>query len=44
VALVDADGTWLAIAVVPASVQDRDTLDALDPGKAAWPKAWWDSS
>ena len=37
VALVDADGTWLAVAVVPASVQDRDTLDALDPGKAAWP-------
>ena len=23
--------------VVPASVQDRDTLEALDPGKAAWP-------
>jgi transposase len=37
VALVDADGTWLAIAVVPASVQDRDTLAALDAGKAAWP-------
>jgi transposase len=37
VALVDADGTWLAVAVVPASVQDRDTLEALDPGKAAWP-------
>ena len=37
VALVDADGTWLAIAVVPASVQDRNTLDALDAGKAAWP-------
>jgi putative transposase len=37
VALVDADGLWLAIAVVPASVQDRDTLEALDPGKAAWP-------
>src|SRR3954463_9892696 len=37
VALVDADGTWLAIAVVPASVQDRDTLAALDVGKAAWP-------
>src|SRR4051812_4350403 len=35
VALVDADGTWLAVAVVPASVQDRDTLEALDPGKAA---------
>src|SRR3954454_17764852 len=37
VALVDADGTWLAVAVVPASVQDLDTLEALDPGKAAWP-------
>jgi putative transposase len=37
VALVDADGTWLAVAVVPASVQDRDTLEALDPGKAAGP-------
>ena len=37
VALVDADGIWLAVAVVPASVQDRDTLEALDPGKAAWP-------
>src|SRR3712207_1797032 len=37
VALVEAEGTWLAIAVVPASVQDRDTLEALDPGKAAWP-------
>ena len=37
VALVDADGTWLAVAVVPASVQDRDTLEALDASKAAWP-------
>src|SRR5215212_1252301 len=37
VALVDADGTWLAIAVIPASVQDRDTLTALDAGKATWP-------
>src|SRR6185437_13417607 len=37
VALVDADGTWLAVAVVPASVQDRDTREALDAGKAAWP-------
>src|SRR5215204_6505185 len=37
VALVDAAGTWLAVAVVPASVQDRDTLTALDAGKAAWP-------
>ncbi|HET6520613.1 MAG TPA: IS5 family transposase, partial [Geminicoccaceae bacterium] len=37
VALVDADGHWLAVAVVPASVQDRDTLPALDTGKACWP-------
>ena len=37
VALVDADGNWLAVAVVPASVQDRDTLSALDAGKAEWP-------
>ncbi len=37
VALVDADGTWLAVAVVPASVQDRDALPALEAGKAAWP-------
>ena len=37
VALVDADGTWLAIAVVPASTQERDTLPALDDGKAEWP-------
>jgi putative transposase len=37
VALVDADGTWLAVAIVPASVQERDTLPALDAGKAAWP-------
>jgi transposase len=37
VALVDADGHWLAVAVVPASVQDRDTLPALDGGKARWP-------
>ena len=37
VALVDADGTWLAVAVVPASTQERDTLPALDTGKAEWP-------
>src|SRR4051812_16278897 len=36
VALVDAEGHWLAVAVVPASVQDRDTLEALDAGKARW--------
>jgi hypothetical protein len=37
VALVDAEGYWLAVAVVPASVQDRDALEALDAGKAGWP-------
>ena len=37
VALVDADGHVLAIAAVPASVQDRDALEALDAGKARWP-------
>lgn len=37
VALVDADGAWLAVAVVPANVQDRDTLEALSAGKQAWP-------
>jgi putative transposase len=37
VALVDAEGHLLAIAVVPASVQDRDTLTALDGGKECWP-------
>ena len=37
VALVDAEGHWLAVAVLPASVQDRDTLAALEAGKAAWP-------
>ena len=37
VALVDTEGHWLAVAVVPASVQERDTLTAMDDGKAAWP-------
>jgi putative transposase len=37
VALVGAEGHWLAVAVVPGSVQDRDTLEALDAGKARWP-------
>jgi putative transposase len=37
VALVDAEGHPLAVAVVAASVQDRDTLPALDQGKACWP-------
>jgi putative transposase len=36
-ALVDADGTRLAVAVVPAAVQDRDAPPALDDGRAAWP-------
>lgn len=37
VALVDADGNWLAVASVPASVQDRDTLAVLNKGREAWP-------
>ena len=37
VALVDAGGHILALAVVPANVQDRDTLPALDDGKVMWP-------
>ena len=37
VALVDAEGHILALAVVPANVQDRATPPALDDGKAAWP-------
>jgi putative transposase len=37
VALVDADGNWLAVAVVPASEQDRDTPPALNQGLSAWP-------
>src|SRR3954468_102553 len=37
VALVDADGVWLAVATVPASVQERDTLPALDGGSTHWP-------
>ncbi len=37
VALVDAEGHRLAVAVVPAAVQDRDALPALDAGKACWP-------
>jgi putative transposase len=36
-ALVDAEGIWLGITVVPASIQDRDTLPALDASKTAWP-------
>src|SRR3954453_6691575 len=37
VALVDAEGHILALAVVPANVQDRDTLPALDDSKTAGP-------
>ena len=37
VLLVDADGAVLAVAVVPADMQDRDCLEALSAGKAAWP-------
>ena len=37
VMLVDAGGHILALAVVPANVQDRDTLPALDDGKVMWP-------
>lgn len=31
------DTAWLAVAVVTASTQERDTPPALDAGKAAWP-------
>ncbi|QEE39033.1 MULTISPECIES: IS5 family transposase [unclassified Methylobacterium] len=37
VALVDAEGHVLALAVLPANVQDRDTLPTLDDGKEQWP-------
>src|SRR3954454_2395965 len=37
VALVDAEGHRLAVAVVPASVQDRDAPEAPDAGEARWP-------
>jgi putative transposase len=37
VALVDADGVFLAVAVVPADMQDRDCLEALSAGKETWP-------
>lgn len=37
VALVDADGAVLAVAVVPGNVQDRDCLEALSLGKERWP-------
>lgn len=36
-AMIDAEGHLLAVAVVAANVQDRDTLAALDEGKAQWP-------
>src|SRR3712207_9530831 len=41
VALVDADGTWLAVAVVPANRQDRDCLEALTSGKQACARRVW---
>ncbi len=37
VALVDADGALLGVAVVPADVQDRDCLEALSASKEARP-------
>ena len=37
VALVDADGAWLAVAVLSGNVQDHDCLDTLSARKAAWP-------
>ncbi|WP_050735622.1 IS5/IS1182 family transposase [Methylobacterium sp. ARG-1] len=37
VALVDAEDHVLALVVVPANVQDRDTLPALNDGKEQWP-------
>ncbi len=36
IALFNVYGTWLAIAMVPASRQECDTLPALDAGKADW--------
>lgn len=36
VAMVDTDGNWLAIAVVPASGQDRDCLEALTMQASLW--------
>ncbi|MHC2107096.1 hypothetical protein [Methylobacterium sp. CM6246] len=38
-ALVDAEGHVLAISVVPANVQDCDTLSAFDDGKDQWPSS-----
>lgn len=37
VMMVDAEGHILALAVVPADVQDCDTLPTLDEGKPLWP-------
>lgn len=37
VLMVDAEGHVLAVSVVPADVQDRNTLPALDAGKEQWP-------
>lgn len=39
VALVDAEGHVLALAVVPANVQDCDTLPALSASKEPWPSS-----
>jgi hypothetical protein len=36
VALVDVDGVCLAVNTVPASLQERDTLSALDVGSTHW--------
>ncbi|WP_353612493.1 hypothetical protein [Methylobacterium sp. Leaf456] len=35
--VVDAEGYILALAVVPADVQDCDTLPTLDESKPLWP-------
>jgi transposase len=37
VVLVDVNGVWLGIAVVPADTQERDTLPALDAATTEWP-------
>lgn len=41
VALVDAEGHVLALAVVLANVQDRDALPALNDGKKKWSSLRW---
>ncbi|MFL5283024.1 MAG: hypothetical protein ACJ8AW_19030 [Rhodopila sp.] len=32
-----ANGVWLAVNTVPISVQESDTLPALDVGSTQWP-------